>query len=545
MGTSKVYTCQTSDDGFRVRVIDSILSQPVDLDCKFPESYLNGGNTTPIRTTKPKFRCGIVCSSKSSYTHKAIRPFEISDWISGVHVILSISCEDSTFTASGTIVASRYLLTAASNVYRREINREVDRRDIKILAQNDSRESISKIQVIEICYSKKYPTTGEDDLALLLLDSDIGAISGSFGLKVYEDEHGLSKSLCLCGYETLEESQHEYKFPREADSNVDISSGFINCRFSIRNHLIGSVFYYQESYKYYVVGLLVQPLCSNPETLRVLHLSSDRIQKVEKWIKKCSIKYNIITSLDLSLFPYSTHNIPLNLKSLGALDTLISLDLSRNSLGHKGAKAIAKLTFKSLRSLNLERNDIGCKGAREIARGSLGAITHLKLGENEIGSKGAKGLSFGKLKSLIELDLQYNKIGDEGAIFISRGNFTGLAVLNLSKNELGPIAAKVLVTGNLLNLISLNLSCNQIGNDGALILSKGNTVKLQALDVSSNGIGIEGAAALSYGRLSEMNQLNLERNNIREKTAVRLSRRYTRNLSDAGIKRSSSQDIII
>jgi hypothetical protein len=546
MGTSKVYTSlthsQTSEDPFSDRVISSILSHPVDLGCRVPDSYLNKENAD----TKPrnlKLNCSISCSYEASYTKKPIKPFDITDLLSKVHLILSISYEDSTFTASGTVIASRYILTAASNVFKREIDREVGRRNIEILAQNDGGSTISDTKVIEICYSKKYPKTGEEDLALLVLDRDIGTFSGSIGVKATEEEEALGKSVYLCGYQTVEENQDEYQIIREADLNFNIFRGFANYSSSIRNFLIGSIFYYQESNKYYAVGLL-KPSCSSPpETLEVLHFNSSRVKKLESWIRRCSIKYGIITSLDLSLFPYSNFDLLLKLKSSVPLDLLISLDLSRNSLGSKGAKTLAKLTFKSLRSLNLERNDLGCKGVREIARGKLGNLTHLKLGGNEISSKGSKDLAFGKLKNLIELDLQDNMIGDEGVIFISIGNFTGLTVLNLSKNELGPIAAKGLAKGNLVNLRSLNLACNKIGNNGALILAQGNTVKLQALDVSSNFIGIEGAAALSYGKLVEVNELNLEKNNIRERTAARLSTRNTSNFSVYGIKGGRNLDI--
>jgi hypothetical protein len=546
MGTSKVYTSQTqsqtSEDVFRDRVVNSMLSQPVDLDCKLSDSHFNKENATLFGASKRKSQCAITCSSESSYTRKAVRPLEILDWFSGVHLILAISSEGSSRIASGTVVASRYVLTAASNVFSRESNREVDRKDIKISAENDKGSSILKIEVIEILYSKKYATGGEEDLALLLLDREIGAFNGSFGLKSCEAEQLEEKSLYLCGYETLKENQNEYQIRRESELKVNISRGLINCSIDLRKLLIGSVVYYEESNKYYAVGVLTPSFSSTSEAVRVIHLNSSRIQKLESWIRKCSIKYSIITSLDLSLFPYSTSKLLPKLQSRGTLDSLISLDLSRNSLGPKGAKTVAKLTFRSLSSLNLERNDLGCKGAREIARGKLGNITHLKLGENEISFKGAKDLAFGKLKNLIELDIQDNRIGDEGAILISRGNFKGLTMLNLSKNVLGPIAAKGLATGNLVNLRCLNLSCNQLGDYGAVILAQGNTVRLQELDVSSNSIGIEGAATLSNAKLVEITKLNLERNNIRERTAARLSTGNARNLSVGRIKGCSYSD---
>ena len=239
MGTSKVYTSldrSHSEDALEDRVVSSILSNPLDLDCRLPDSYHNTGHTQSM-SCKRKLLCAISCLSEALCTRKAIKSFNLDAFLSKVHIILSISSKDSTFTACGTVIASRYVLTAASNVFNRESNREVDLRDIKILFQNDRVDIISNIEVIDICYSKKYVHNGEEDFALLLLDRDIGAFSGSFGLKPLQNEELAGKPLYLCGYEKLEEKQDEYQIRKESDLDANISGGFINCSISMRNLL--------------------------------------------------------------------------------------------------------------------------------------------------------------------------------------------------------------------------------------------------------------------------------------------------------------------
>jgi len=76
---------------------------------------------------------------------------------------------------------------------------------------------------------------------------------------------------------------------------------------------------------------------------------------------------------------------------------LISLDLERNRIGAKGAKAIAAaLSSAVLTDLNLRFNSLGAAVAKAIAE-ALGsgraALKTLDLAANDIGPKGAKALA--------------------------------------------------------------------------------------------------------------------------------------------------------
>jgi internalin A len=74
----------------------------------------------------------------------------------------------------------------------------------------------------------------------------------------------------------------------------------------------------------------------------------------------------------------------------GALTSLTSLNLSSNSIGEEGAKAIAQ-SLTSLTSLDLSNNSIGDEGAKAIAQ-SLTSLTSLDLSNNSIGEEGAKAI---------------------------------------------------------------------------------------------------------------------------------------------------------
>jgi len=96
------------------------------------------------------------------------------------------------------------------------------------------------------------------------------------------------------------------------------------------------------------------------------------------------------------------------------------LDLWRNKIGDRGAKALAAALPKSfVEELNLRHNDIGDEGAEALAAGLPGSqVKKLDLYQNKIGDRGAKALAATIPKSSVEeLSLGENDIviGGEGA----------------------------------------------------------------------------------------------------------------------------------
>ena len=212
--------------------------------------------------------------------------------------------------------------------------------------------------------------------------------------------------------------------------------------------------------------------------------------------------------------------------SMGALQSLLNLDLRENNIADEGIKAFCKTlsmgALHHLQHLYLADNTISDEGmkapADAISEGGLIKVKHLYLHGNNIGDEGievfsksmgalnnlepnwafALALSMGALHSLTSLDLDHNQIGDEGMKAF---------VLALSR-------------GALRTLTSLDLAQNQIGDEGmeafVLVLSMGALNNLTSLDLSQNRIGDEGMKAFtqSMGALSHLKIVNGEAVNI-------------------------------
>ena len=98
--------------------------------------------------------------------------------------------------------------------------------------------------------------------------------------------------------------------------------------------------------------------------------------------------------------------------------SLTTLDLEKNSIGVKGAKAIAEALKDNtvLTTLDLNSNSIGDDGAKAIAEALKvnTVLSTLYLRGNSIGNDGAKAIAEAlKVNTVLtELDLDSNSIGD-------------------------------------------------------------------------------------------------------------------------------------
>jgi hypothetical protein len=154
------------------------------------------------------------------------------------------------------------------------------------------------------------------------------------------------------------------------------------------------------------------------------------------------------------------------------LSGLRALDLSKNSIGNRGAEALAKALCESpsLQTLYLSNNGICCDGAEALAKALLC-----------------------ESPSLQTLDLSNNVIGNMGAVAL----------------------AKALCESR---LQTLYLSDNVIGNRGTVALAKALPVSssINELDLSDNVFGIRGVEALAEALpvSSSMNKLDLSKNHL-------------------------------
>lgn len=167
-------------------------------------------------------------------------------------------------------------------------------------------------------------------------------------------------------------------------------------------------------------------------------------------------------------------------KLLNLLKTVkmaIQLDLGYNSIGDKGAIALAQhLKDTNVTTLNLSFSDIGDKGAIALAKCLKDTnVTALHLGENSIGDKGATALAQClKDTNVTILSLIDNNIGDEGATALAQYlKDTNITTLNLSIGNIGDKGTTALAKClKDTNITTLNLSHNKIGNKGATALAQ-------------------------------------------------------------------------
>lgn len=167
--------------------------------------------------------------------------------------------------------------------------------------------------------------------------------------------------------------------------------------------------------------------------------------------------------------------------------TITNLDLSLNNNGFissekSGLDAIglSLKDNKTLVTLNLSYNSLGKLGAKKIVKGLKGnsSIKELNLSTNIIGDKGAKYIKdlLSKNKTLTNLDISGNAFTDTGISKIAEGlaKNEALAILDLSLNHITDQGIETIIKslGSNRTLTKLDLSYNEIGNKGAeLILS--------------------------------------------------------------------------
>jgi hypothetical protein len=234
--------------------------------------------------------------------------------------------------------------------------------------------------------------------------------------------------------------------------------------------------------------------------------------------------------LDLS----SAELNPSTLLALGQLATtegkyqsVRSLNLWENRLGHDGIKALAQALelggFRStLQGLYIRANQVGRHGDDAMAlcevlkSGACNApLTSFSLAQNELDATAAlhlgSALASPYLKHLRKLDLHLNHLGDQGAVAVAEGLAAGGGMPRLDEMYLGfnalvnEGARAVADCLPFLPVIrELDLASNRIGNEGALALAVRLSLEvegqppllLETLDLRGNIIGDDGACAL-------------------------------------------------
>ena len=242
-----------------------------------------------------------------------------------------------------------------------------------------------------------------------------------------------------------------------------------------------------------------------------------------------------LTELDLSFNSIGPEGAKAIADVLKTNTTLTKLYLTDNEIGDEGGKALAEAlkVNTTVTKLYLSNNKIGDEGAKALAQAlkEKSTVTSINLMGNNIGPEGAKALALAleKNSTVTSIDLMGNKIGDQGAEALAQvleKNST-VTSINLIDNNIGPEGAKALAQALKENstVTSINLSFNNIGPEGAKALAQVLKEKstVTSIDLSFNKIGAEGAKALAQV---------LEKNSTL--TSIDLS--YNNNIGDQGAK---------
>ena len=271
---------------------------------------------------------------------------------------------------------------------------------------------------------------------------------------------------------------------------------------------------------------VVNPLAWDHDAIaliRQVHFKSLKIQNLDRNTQKLSAFLEATGGqLEELELPYNQLNNTAAevIAKNGKLTNLTFLNLERNHIAAKGAKALATGNLTGLTSLNLENNDLESDAAKALAAGNFTGLTSLNLGYSYPEAKGVAAIAVSNFTSLTSLNLDSSYIENEGAKVLAAGNFTGLISLNLKHNGIRAKGAKALAAGNFTGLISLNLEWNCIGDVGAVELAAGNLTGLISLNLKHNGIGAKGAKALAAGNLAGLTSLNLKHNGIGDNGAA-------------------------
>ena len=227
------------------------------------------------------------------------------------------------------------------------------------------------------------------------------------------------------------------------------------------------------------------------------------------------------TSLDLSNCNITPHGAITLASALRCNTRITDLNLSYNTIGSEGAKAIAdSLPSTSITRLNLSSNGIEDEGAQAIAQSLPStSILSLELRNNAIRGGGAQAIAHSlPSTSIFLLDLSSNAIGSEGAKAIAHSlPSTNISLLELSGNAIRDTGAKAIAQSlPSTSILSLDLSHNAIEDEGAKAIAQSlPSTSIFSLDLSHNAI--EDASATS---ITENIAQSCERNKQRNDTLI-------------------------
>jgi V8-like Glu-specific endopeptidase len=522
---------------YKAQIKQSIKDQPIYLISKPPSEPL------PTISAPSEFNHSTSSSvelPRKKLCFSPLHPSHSLTWPISAHGQLITLCENIKKVSSGTVIGRNFVLTAASNIYNRYLNKEVSKDSIEFIPGPDSDTNLFKpYRAKEIYYPQEYVLNGTENYALIVLESDVGRYTGWYGITKYKKEKLQGKTGYIC-VNTREELKREDEIKGEnVRLEIDLNEEWVEYELEGTIAPEGAGIYLIEDRSYNIIGIQNSSNTSNSRN-SAAYINESRIQIIKSWISSYYTKYEILSVLNLQLEANDSINfiidellehdnselsaISLDNSSLGPIGAtqlvrlnllnVTSLKLEGNGIGPEGCRSLSRANIPNLEYLNLSYNRLGSEGASELARCNFNSLSSLELEGNNIEPEGARALFNGNLSNISRLALDGNKIGHEGARYLSTGNMKSIEFLALGGNNIGPEGASYIKTGNFKKLRHLGLYSNLLGDEGAQYLALGNYPKIEYLDVSYNDIGPSGARSLARGNLSSLLELEIICNSI-------------------------------
>ena len=250
-------------------------------------------------------------------------------------------------------------------------------------------------------------------------------------------------------------------------------------------------------------------------------ISNEGVTKIADSLRNCTS----LTSLNLSSNSFGVNGVQALADALESCTGIASLNLACNSMDDDSVIILSDSSlkyFKNLAFLNLSSNSIGSNGAKALADALKNCthLTSLNLSSNLMGDVGVVELADNPLRNsmyLTSLDLSRNSIGSYGteALAGALNSCTCLKSLDLSSNSIGDDGTKALAGAlkSHTNLLSLNISKNNIGRSSSSALADiiKNCSKMHTLKIGHNDTGDAGIKTLSkhLKKCSDLHTLSL------------------------------------
>lgn len=454
-------------------------------------------------------------------------------WPHSVHGIVAIRFRnmslDSYGFGSGTLIASNLVLTAAHNLYERELFGEEQTgraTEIRFLPAIDGHSlPFRESKVKQFYYPDEYVKNGKEDYGLLVLENSIGDFTGFFGLGIIPEELSEKLEVNITGYpaDKVKNKPKYYEMWSMKGPIKNIKDDLLHYEIDTYKGQSGSSVWYKDGQDYFVIGVHIQ----GDELLKVnkaTFLTESRFNQIEQWAKLAimekrdlkGVRWDHIEKLELGR-KFNILDIFINMFRKPGLNYVIN---------EENDFIIPKLidyNFSQLKKLKINNCLINDSQIEILAHSS--SITNLKLhnyrrlveflsAQSRVEFLPAQISShtwqaFAQNKVLKKLSLQNYHLEDQDAqslaMFIAHNHNNTLTHLDLSKNNIGDLGIQAF----------------------GLSISLAQNTTLTKLDLTDNIITRKGLEAFkqAMSALPRFNQLlNLSCNIISPSVEVELSK---------------------